>query len=364
MTQGGRIKRVFPASNTGVGFYSFFDYIAGPEISRVYILKGGPGTGKSTLMNKISNEALARGLDVEFHHCSSDPASLDGIVVPAVRTALLDGTKPHIYDPKFPGAVDEIINLGEYLNAGGLREHSQEIQAVNLEGSRRFRSAYRYLEAARLVYENLEEKIKGMQDWGWVNQESDRLCKEIFRDMPVAGKLGRQRHLFISAFTPDGPKTHIDSLPGPNTSIVMIKGQPGTGKSTLLGKLATAAVERGCGVEIYHHPVDPAKLQHVLIPELDVLAAASTEMFPFSIDRQCPIINLDYGLDADKVNRYQRELEIDRQTLYQLINTAVSLIGKAREGHRELEKYYEPNIDFAGLDRLAERLLAEIFASS
>ncbi len=87
-------------------------------------------------------------------------------------------------------------------------------------------------------------------------------------------------------------------------------------------------------------------------------------MFPFSIDRQCPIINLDYGLDADKVNRYQRELEIDRQTLYQLINTAVSLIGKAREGHRELEKYYEPNIDFAALDRLAERLLAEIFASS
>jgi hypothetical protein len=312
-------------------------------------------------MRRISDEATARGLDVEFHHCSSDPASLDGLVVPGVGAALLDGTKPHIYDPKFPGVVDEIINLGEYLDAAGLREHSQEIQAASIEGSRRFRSAYRYLRAARQIYENLEEKIKEIQDWGWVNQESDRLCKEILGDVPVARKPGRQRHLFVSALTPEGPITHAASLIGPSTQVVILKGQPGTGKSTILGKLAAAAAERGYGVEVYHNPVEPAKLQHVLIPQLDVLAASSTELFPFTIERECPIIDLDCGLDLNRLDSYQRELEIDDRTFHQLLETAVSLIAKAREGHRELEKYYEPNIDFAGLDRLAERLIAEIF---
>jgi len=364
MNQGGRVKRVFPASNTGRGFYSFFDYIAGPEIKRVYVVKGGPGTGKSTLMRRISDEAIARGFDVEFHHCSSDPGSLDGLVIPQVGTALLDGTKPHMYDPKFPGVVDEIINLGECLNAAGLRQHAEAIKAASIEGSRRYQSVYRYLRAARRIYENLEEKNKGMQDWGWVNQESDRLCKEILGGVPVAGRPGRQRHLFISALTPEGPVTHVDSLLEANARTVIIEGQPGTGKSTLLAKLADAAAERGYEVEVYHNPVDPVRLQHVLIPKLDVLVATRTELFPLPINGQNPVIDLDRGLDPDQLTNLQEELAIDHRTFHLLLETAISLLSRAREGHRELEKYYEPNIDFAGLDRLAERLLTEIFVGS
>jgi Mrp family chromosome partitioning ATPase len=48
------MKKFFAAANTEMGFRSLFDEIFAPEkFRRIYILKGGPGTGKSTLMRNL-----------------------------------------------------------------------------------------------------------------------------------------------------------------------------------------------------------------------------------------------------------------------------------------------------------------------
>jgi hypothetical protein len=45
-------KNYFTSANSALGFVSFFeDNIK--ELNRLYILKGGPGTGKSTIMKNI-----------------------------------------------------------------------------------------------------------------------------------------------------------------------------------------------------------------------------------------------------------------------------------------------------------------------
>ena len=47
----GCVRKFFAGSNTPLGFYSFFDQIIDlMQAHRFFILKGGPGTGKSTLM--------------------------------------------------------------------------------------------------------------------------------------------------------------------------------------------------------------------------------------------------------------------------------------------------------------------------
>lgn len=360
MRQAGRIKQVFPGGNTGFGFHSFFNYIAGPDIDQVYVIKGGPGTGKSTLMREIADTVVDRGYDVELHHCASDNNSLDGLVIPGLRVAFIDGMKPHLYDPEFPGAVGEILNLGQYWNSAGIREHAQAIKAAALEGSRLFQSAYRYLGAARQIHENWEDKISSMQDWGWVNQESHQLIKDILVNRQVTAQPGRQRHLFASAFTPEGPKSYAGTLAGTASHGVIIKGQPGTGKSTLLGKIAAWAGERGYYVEFYHSPLHPTKLQHILIPELSIIVASSTELFPYTPERGYPNINLDYGLNRDKMNNHRTELETDRQTFLQLLNTGIGLIKRAREAHMEVEEFYVANMDFAALDNLRDSLLEKI----
>ena len=85
----------FLGANSPTGFYSLYDHLLSPEEARaIYILKGGPGCGKSTLMRKIGAWAEEAGLETEYILCSGDPDSLDAVILPAVGAAIVDGTAP------------------------------------------------------------------------------------------------------------------------------------------------------------------------------------------------------------------------------------------------------------------------------
>lgn len=86
----------FLGGNTANGFFSYYDFLIRQEdAAKIYCIKGGPGTGKSSLMKSIAAAAQQKGLDIDRIHCSSDPDSLDGLVIPARRLAFVDGTSPH-----------------------------------------------------------------------------------------------------------------------------------------------------------------------------------------------------------------------------------------------------------------------------
>ena len=91
----------FLGANSPTGFYSLYDHLLSPEEARaIYILKGGPGCGKSTLMRKIGAWAEEAGLETEYILCSGDPDSLDAVILPAVGTAIVDGTAPQVVVPQ------------------------------------------------------------------------------------------------------------------------------------------------------------------------------------------------------------------------------------------------------------------------
>ena len=82
MTDTGNCRRMFGGANTSKGFVSLFDNMINPFNSRKIIIKGGPGLGKSTFMRQIGDFMMEKEYDVEYFHCSSDPGSLDGVVIP------------------------------------------------------------------------------------------------------------------------------------------------------------------------------------------------------------------------------------------------------------------------------------------
>ena len=63
------------------GFVTNIHSLIASEGYFTYIIKGGPGTGKSSLM-KLSASSLKELDKPELYFCSSDPGSLDAVIFP------------------------------------------------------------------------------------------------------------------------------------------------------------------------------------------------------------------------------------------------------------------------------------------
>ena len=160
-------QKYFAASNSKNGFVSYYADAFG-KAERVYIIKGGPGTGKSYFMKQVAKAAELAGHETVYIYCSSDPDSLDGIIIDG-RSALLDGTAPHAVEASLPGARDELIDLGRFWDKNILVASREKIEALAAEKSRSYRRAYSCLRAAGSLLDAacelilpcvLEEKLK------------------------------------------------------------------------------------------------------------------------------------------------------------------------------------------------------------
>jgi GTPase SAR1 family protein len=352
----GHITKVFPGGNTSYGSYSSYDPIAPADANRIFVIKGGPGVGKSTFMRKIAGSLVSRGYDVEYHCCSSDNASLDGIYVPDLEVALIDGTAPHVVDPKNPGAVDEIIHLGDYWNDDGMRRHKQEIIALNREVGRLFRRAYSYLAAARIFLTEVESYYQdtGALDRGGLNRVAMRLIEEIFGEVPAVQRTPKERHLFATAITPDGPVNYLDTVVGHLDRRYIISGDDGTEKNTLISRVKDAATMRGYDVQAFHCALDPHKVDHAVIPALGVAVINEVEPHFYRPDDGDRIIDTMQYVDTAVQEAYLGERTRAREMYREAFDQAVWFIAKARQVHDDMESFYVTNMDFA---RIEERRL-------
>lgn len=110
------VTRYFLGGNTASGFVSFYgQFCRGPE-DFLWVIKGGPGCGKSSFMKTIGRAAENAGLDVEYVLCSGDPDSVDGVYLPALHTGYADGTAPHVLEAVTPGAAGLYLDLGQFYD--------------------------------------------------------------------------------------------------------------------------------------------------------------------------------------------------------------------------------------------------------
>lgn len=358
-------KHVFPGSNTPLGFYSYYDNIIHTNnANKIFIIKGGPGTGKSSFMKKIANHFISQNINIEYHLCSADPNSLDAIVIIPAGVAIIDGTFPHAIDPQIPGALDEIINFAPYWNEKEIRSNKEAIVQTNLERKSMFSKSYSYLQAAKQVYDAYTNTQISALDNNCFYMMEQSILKEIFTDNNTVNlngfqEPGHSRHLFGSAITPDGFVDHLHTIIGKSQHIYSIKDSPGASASNLMNLIKMKSIELGLDIECYHSPICPDTIEDIIIPGLSTAITASNDFHKAKIV-PTHVYDLKDCLIVNRLSQIQSELEYDKELMDCLFNRGITTLSKAKEEHNILESYYIPHVRFDDINNLLDKVIKQI----
>ena len=354
------VKHYFACSNTAKGFQNFFPSNL-KNLDKIYILKGGPGTGKSSLMKKIGQIVTDKGIPVEYIHCSSDPHSLDGIIIRSIGTAIVDGTSPHVIEPTAPGALEEYINLGIAWDVDTLTKHKMKILFLQSEISACYPKAYNCFSRALKIHDEWENIYISHMDFQKANQYTEEVIK-ILLGTSHFDKKSTIMHRFFGGPTSEGPKDFVKELTQHIKTRYFIKGRPGSGKSTMLKKILAATQIRGIDAEVYHCGFDPDSLDMLLLPELDLCIFDSTAPHEYFPSGETDVI-LDMYKELIKpcTDEDYADAISDISRRYKACNAeGISHLAYAKYLHDDLEKYYIQATDFHVINDITDSLLSKI----
>ncbi|ABO51330.1 ATPase [Desulforamulus reducens MI-1] len=362
----GKLKKVFPGGNTCRGFFSYYDNIINLDATRIFVIKGGPGVGKSTFMRYIGEKMLDLGYDVEYHCCSSDNGSLDGVCIPSIGVALLDGTAPHVVDPKNPGAVDEIIHLGDYWNEDSLRQNKEAVLKSNARVGRLFKIAYHQLAEAKAIKDELDSYYNEAINMAGVNGVIHDITKDILDDAQFQFiSKPRQRHLFATAFTPKGQDHHLETVLDGIKNLYFITGDASAAASEAIGTIAQALYIHGLDTEVYHCAFEPTKVDLLVVPDLQIAVLKDIPGINLKIQdipglKKVKFKDLGQYLDPKLLSVYDKEIKCAFERLHSAIGRATSYIAAAKAEHDVMEEYYIPAMDFDAINVKRDEILARI----
>lgn len=345
----------FLGANTPKGFYSLMGEMLPPEgVKRGYLLKGGPGCGKSSLMRKVGQGAVERGEKCEFIHCSGDPDSLDGVVLPERGVFLADATAPHVLEPRLPGIVERYVDLGRFYDSAGLARHRGEAEELQRAYQGEYRRAYRCLKGAGQLREDEGELVE-------TEELKRRLRKRargiIQREVPRGGHGGARRRL-LNGMTCKGRVCFWETAAELCPRVYVLADSFGAGH-VFLEEVLSAAAERGQERVICLDSMKVERARHVLLPEAGVgfVTVGEEETLPFQPYRR---LRVDAMVSHELLRQNKNRVKFSRKVAQALEEDGMETLAKAKALHDQLESLYNPYVNFEGVYETAEKVKKEI----
>ncbi len=327
-------SKSFAAANTSEGFKSCFEEIFfSPNISKRYILKGGPGTGKSSFLSRVALAAEKKGHEIEYFYCSSDTHSLDGVVIDK-STALFDGTAPHSYDTLLAGVCDNIINLGEFWSSDKLFACKNDIIKLNKCKKDAYSRAYGYLSAAGKI----QSCMQNMRKEFLLCEKLSSSAVRAYEGLGLKKSTGRVHTRQMTAYGTGG-KVHFDTLLNMADTVYNIEDFYGTA-GAFLSELLRKSRENGTECLVSFDNLSPSTPSEIYFPDASVYFGVTDG----EGDKNINMKRFANTAKFAKIRPQYRAAERVRDTACSL---ALSELARAGEAHAELEGYYVSSMDFS-----------------
>ncbi len=332
--------KYFIGANTSRGFINNGDVIF-EDLKKLYVIKGGPGTGKSTFMKRFAESAEEIGYEVEYYYCSSDPSSLDGIVIPKLQLGITDGTSPHTFEARYPGAKEEYLNLGEFWNADFLALCRDQIEALSKQKARLFSSTYKYLSVAESVRAERERVLLSCYNDEKAEKAICRLMKTI-----GAGKGHELVTRQISAFSMAG-EVVFDTFEKEAKRVIYIKDKRGI-STFLFNEIVKKAEAQSLVTYVSYDPL--CRINAVMFPEKGVAIL---------LGEGDTVINAERFIIQACLRDVRKKLRFLNSLENELKDSALNDLRLARGYHFSLEDIYKEAMDFVSLEKMEKAFISK-----
>ena len=331
--------KYFAASNSAHGFVSYFGEIF-KRADFIYIIKGGPGTGKSSLMRKIAHQAECRGEMVEYYYCSSDPESLDGVLIFIANRAIgiVDGTSPHTREPEMAGIYDEIINLAAFWDRELLLTQKNEIISLSRKKSASYRRAYDYLRSCG----NLQAVIDALLEPAIDRHKMTSAAERLVASLGLKGGRADIIPVSLSAIGMTGV-ARLDSFENNAKRLYYVGDFYGVGKY-FLTCLFEALSGQEIKLRVSYDAVCSWLVDGIFIDELNIaFLLHNDDALTDNSEKQ---INSKRFVNQDNLRAVRSEIRYAKKLYDGALDGAIHALGEVKIYHFLLEDIYKNAMDF------------------
>lgn len=348
----------FLGAGSPTGFVGYFSELIRPDKQFVTtLLKSGPGCGKSTFIKKLSQH-LEGDAVVERIHCSADDISLDGIICQKKHFAIIDATAPHIVEPKYPGAVENVLSLYHLLNNEELRKNQLELIELFRQNSCFHERATRYITAAgSLVHDSM--RVAGYCcDTAKLQNFCNRITAKKLKK--YKDQKGSEDIRVLGATTPNGNIFYGQTIKTLADEVVVIEDNYGFVSKTIMTAVRDAAINNGYNIYTCYCAMSPyEKIEHIIIPEISLGFTTKNDYSQFDYGNS-EVIKSSRFMRADQLSGRKKRLKFNKNTTKELLFQASQMLKEAKLVHDKIEQHYSAAMDFNRLDEELQRIKSEI----
>ncbi len=349
--------KYFLAANSCEGFISHFSDCYNPHDNwRCFIIKGGPGTGKSSFMKKIAEKAKEKGEKHILCPCSSDPDSLDAIILPDKKTVILDGTAPHTIDPRYPAVCEEILNFGQFWDSDKITAR-EEILTVTDQNRNLHKTASKYLMAAGQIMLDSYKTALSCTKPTEVKAFAEKLCKKY---IPKKSGSPYEWVRFIEGITPKGIVSYPETILTSCEKLIIISDKHRACSNIMMNVVRNYCLINGYEIITLKNAFLPSILtDHIIIPELNLAFVTENERTKFDTDIRR--IHARRFTSNKQLHNSNQRLKLNRKVTDSLLSAAADTLSQAKSVHDRLESYYIKAMDFTALNKFAEEFCKKLF---
>lgn len=357
MSSQGKIHSFFITALTSQGLRSLAQE-ALRGIDHLFVLQGRSGRTKTAILRRISKEVVGKGHDVELLCSSMDSVLLEGLIVPTLRMAIVDGPTCLVDRTRGQGLE---IDLDVYCDRQKLQARRAEIESAEAEVTAHLDQATAHFKRAKQLHDQVEAHHVPGLDFAKADAKAEALMAEIFTGVGEGTGKPQVRSFFAVAWFPDTGSMVDFRLQATDdcSRRYILKGKPGTGKAVLARKIANAANERGYDTVLYNCNRDPNSLDGVVIPALSTAILDGTPAH--TLEPQRPGDKIVDMLECANLEHVDQEAIQTLQSRKQRISTGTQKhLAAANEARRRLESLYAEVMDDAAIEQVVQVLTDRI----